>query len=45
MAYNNHLHTIVVVFGMAGGYVLQVIWFKKIFAGMMKALTSSKKKA
>ena len=44
MSYDNHLHTFVVVFGMAGGYVLQVLWFKKIFAGMMKALSASKKK-
>ena len=43
LSYNNHLHTFVVVFGIAGGYVLQVVWFKKIFAGMMKALSASKK--
>jgi hypothetical protein len=43
MAYDNHMHTFVVVFGMAGGYVLQVVWFKKIFVGMMKALSASKK--
>lgn len=43
MSYNSYLHTFVVVFGMLGGYALQIVWFKKIFAGMMKALTSSKK--
>ena len=45
ISYDNHLHTFVVVFGLVGGYVLQVVWFKKIFAGMMKALSASKKNA
>lgn len=40
MSYGNHMHTLVVVIGLAGGYVLQVIWFKKIFAGLKKALSA-----
>lgn len=43
MSYDNNMHTFVVLFGIGGGYVLQVLWFKKIFAGMMKALRGNKK--
>jgi hypothetical protein len=43
MTYDNHMHTVVVVVGLAGGYILQVVWFKKIFVGMLKALKSSNK--
>lgn len=44
MAYRNPLHSAVVVVGLAGGYLLQVMWFKKIVAGMMKALAGPSKK-
>lgn len=44
MSYDNHLHTFVVVVGMGGGYILQVLWFKKIFAGMLKAMSAKKTK-
>lgn len=45
LSYNNYHHMAVTLVGFGGAYGLQVVWFQKIVAGMLKVLLGSKSKS